>query len=204
MCLYVLVNYAYLQVLTPSDFANLSTKTGSIAAVEVAKITMGPIGITLISILIMVSTFGATQASTMSAARVYYQMSKEGYFFKLFSHVHKRFKTPYISLMGQMIWACLLIISGTFDQLTDMLVFASFIFYALGALAVIRLKMIDRLQITYGYPAVPLLFFLFCLGIVVNSIYSRPLQSLTGLGLVLLGVPLYIYFKTRERSYFRN
>ncbi len=198
MCLYVLVNYAYLQVLTPADFAHLSTQEGSIAAVEVAKITMGPIGITLISILIMVSTFGATQASTMSAARVYYQMSKEGYFFKPFSHVHKRFRTPYISLIGQMIWACLLIISGTFDQLTDMLVFAAFIFYALGAIAVIRLKMIGKLQITYGYPAVPLLFFLCCIVIVMNSIYSRPLESLTGLGLIILGVPLYLYFRTRN------
>ncbi|MDD4950248.1 amino acid permease [Sulfuricurvum sp.] len=198
MCLYLLVNYAYLQVLTPADFAHLSTQHGSIAAIEVAKITMGSIGITLISILIMVSTFGATQASTMSAARVYYQMSKEGYFFKPFSHVHKRFRTPYISLIGQMIWACLLIISGTFDQLTDMLVFAAFIFYALGAIAVIRLKMIGKLQITYGYPVVPLLFFLCCIVIVANSIYSRPLESLTGLGLVILGAPLYLYFRTRS------
>lgn len=198
MCLYVLVNYAYLQVLTPSDFAHLSTKEGSIAAVEVANITMGPIGITLISILIMVSTFGATQASTMSAARVYYQMSKEGYFFKPFSHVHKRFRTPHVSLIGQMIWACLLIISGTFDQLTDMLIFAAFIFYALGAIAVIRLKMMGKLQITYGYPVVPLLFFLCCIVIVANSIYSRPFESLTGLGLVVLGVPLYLYFRTQS------
>lgn len=198
MCLYVLVNYAYLQVLTPADFARLSTQEGSIAAVEVAGIAMGPIGITLISILIMISTFGATQASTMSAARVYYQMSIEGYFFKPFSHVHKRFRTPYISLIGQMIWACLLIISGTFDQLTDMLVFAAFVFYGLGAIAVIRLKMTGKLQLTFGYPAVPLLFLLCCIVIVANAVYSRPIESLTGLGLIILGVPLYLYFQSRK------
>ncbi|MCX6076173.1 MAG: amino acid permease [Campylobacterales bacterium] len=198
MCLYVLVNYAYLQVLTPADFARISTQGGSIAAVEVARVAMGPIGITLLSILIMVSTFGATQASTMSAARVYYQMSKEGYFFKPFSHVHKRFKTPYISLTGQMIWACLLIISGTFDQLTDMLVFAGFIFYGLGAIAVIRLKVIGKLEITFGYPAVPLLFLLCCIVIVVNAVYTRPLESLTGLGLIILGVPFYFYFRLQK------
>ncbi|MCX6052367.1 MAG: APC family permease [Campylobacterales bacterium] len=195
MLLYVTVNYAYLQVLTPADFAHLGSQEGSIAAVEVAGIVMGPIGITLISILIMISTFGATQASTMSAARVYYQMSKERYFFKPFSHVHKRFRTPYVSLIGQMIWACLLIISGTFDQLTDMLIFAAFIFYGLGAVAVIRLKMLDKLQFTFGYPVVPLLFLLCCIVIVVNAVYTRPLESLTGLGLITLGVPLYLYFK---------
>jgi APA family basic amino acid/polyamine antiporter len=200
MFLYIMVNYAYLQVLTPSDFARLSTQEGSIAAVEVARIVLGPIGVTLVSVLIMISTFGATQASTMTAARVYYQMSKEGYFFKPFSSVHNRFKTPYISLLGQMVWACLLIISGTFDQLTDMLVFAAFIFYGLGAVAVIRLKMIGKLQFTFGYPVVPLLFLLCCIIIVLNAIYTRPLESLTGLGLIIVGVPLYYYFRLNNQK----
>ncbi|MDD5372931.1 MAG: amino acid permease [Sulfurimonas sp.] len=199
MFLYVMVNYAYLQVLAPADFAKLSTQEGSIAAVEVAGIAMGPIGVTLISVLIMISTFGATQASMMSAARVYYQMSKEGYFFKPFLHVHKRFHTPHISLIGQMIWACLLVISGTFDQLTDMLIFAAFIFYGLGAAAVIRLKITGKLQFTFGYPVVPLLFILFCSVIVANAVYTRPLESLTGMGLITLGIPLYLYFKVRNQ-----
>lgn len=199
MFLYVMVNYAYLQVLAPADFARLSAQEGSIAAVEVAGIVMGPLGMTIISVLIMVSTFGATQGSTMSAARVYYQMSKEGYFFKPFSHVHKRFHTPHVSLIGQMIWASLLIISGTFDQLTDMLIFAAFIFYALGAVAVIRLKMQGKLSLTFGYPMVPLLFLLCCLVIVVNAVYTRPLESLSGLGLMALGVPVYLYFRSQNQ-----
>ena len=198
MLLYVLVNYAYLQVLTPADFARLSSQEGKIAAVEVAGIVMGPIGITVLSVLIMVSTFGATQASTMSAARVYYQMSKEGYFFKPFSNVHKRYRTPHVSLYGQMTWASLLILSGTFDQLTDMLIFAAFIFYGLGAVAVLRLKMQGKLTLTYGYPLVPILFLLSCAVIVVNAIYTRPLESLTGLGLILLGIPLYLYFRLQQ------
>ncbi len=195
MFLYVLVNYAYLQVLSPADFAHLSTQNGNIAAVEVAKITMGSLGITIVSLLIMVSTFGATQASTMSAARVYYQMSKEGYFFKPFAKVHAQYHTPHISLIGQMIWASLLIVSGSFDELTDMLIFAAFIFYAMGAIAVIRLKREGKLYFTFGYPIVPLLFLLCCSVIVVNAIYSRPFESLTGLGLMFMGVPFYYYFK---------
>jgi len=199
MFLYLMANYAYLQVLTPADFAHLKTQEGSIAAVEVASIVMGPIGITIISVLIMVSTFGATQGSTMSAARVYYQMSKEGYFFKPFAHVHKRFRTPHVSLYGQMTWASLLIISGTFDQLTDMLIFAAFIFYGLGAIAVIRLKMQGKLTFTFGYPVVPVLFLLCCIVIVINAIYTRPLESLSGLGLMTLGVPVYLYFRSRNQ-----
>ena len=198
MLLYILVNYAYLQVLTPADFAHL--KEGSIAAVEVAGIAIGPLGTTIISALIMISTLGATQASTMSAARVYYQMSKEGYFFKIFSKVHKQYKTPHISLLGQMIWASILIISGTFDRLTDMLIFAAFIFYGLGAVAVIRLKRQGKLSLTFGYPFVPLLFLLCCLIIVINAVYTRPLESFMGLGLMSLGIPFYIFFRSRIKT----
>jgi len=201
MLLYTVVNYAYLQVLTPADFARLATQDGAIAAVEVAGIVLGQIGITVISTLIMVSTFGAVQASTMSAARVYYQMSREGYFFKRFSKVHEDFRTPHVSLIGQMLWASLLIISGTFDQLTDMLIFAAFIFYGLGAVAVMRLKMQGGLSVTFGYPYVPLLFLSFCAVIVINAVYSRPLESLTGLGLMTLGIPFYLYFRSKNAKY---
>ncbi len=200
MLLYSVVNYAYLQVLTPADFAALSKEEGKIAAVEVATVVLGGIGTITISALIMVSTFGSTQASTMSAARVYYQMSKEGYFFKPFSRVHVNYRTPHVSLTGQMIWASLLIISGSFDQLTDMLIFAAFIFYGLGALAVIRLKMRGELSLTFGYPYVPLIFIGFCLVIVVNAVYTRPFESMAGLCLMALGAPIYLYFKKINRE----
>lgn len=197
MILYVLVNFAYLNVLSPAEFAAISNQQGSIAAVEVANVVMGSAGIVIISALIMISTFGATQGSTMSAARVYYQMSREGLFFKPFAQVNERFRTPHISLTGQMIWASILILSGTFDQLTDMLVFVAFLFYALGAVAVIKLKRSRPDIKTYGYPFVPVLFILFCIFIIGNSIYSRPWESLIGLGLVSTGVPLYFYFRSK-------
>ncbi|MEZ4907910.1 MAG: amino acid permease [Saprospiraceae bacterium] len=198
MILYFFVNYAYLNVMTPDQFADISTQKGSIAAVEVASVALGYTGMVLISALIMVSTFGATQGSTMSAARVYYQMAREGYFFKSFGKVHQKFRTPYFSLTGQMIWASLLIMSGTFDQLTDMLIFAAFIFYGLGAVAVIKLKIQKRIKITYGYPYVQLLFLIFCIIIVFNAIYSRPMESLIGLGLILTGIPFFYYFRKRS------
>ena len=98
-----------------------------------------------------------------------------------------------------MIWASLLIISGSFDQLTDMLIFAAFIFYAMGAFAVIRLKAEGKLLFTFGYPLVPILFLLCCLVIVINAIYSRPFESLSGLGLITIGIPFYFYFKFQKK-----
>ncbi len=195
MILYILVNYAYLNVLSPAEFAGLGRQQGTIAAVEVSNQVLGTTGIVIISALIMVSTFGATQGSAMTAARVYYQMSRENLFFKSFAKVNERFRTPHVSLTGQMIWSSILILSGTFDQLTDMLIFAAFIFYALGAVAVIKLKRSSPDLKTYGYPLVPILFIMFCIVIIVNSIYSRPWESLIGLGLILTGIPLYYYFK---------
>lgn len=200
MLLYIAVNYAYLRVLTPSDFAALKSVEGKIAGIEVATVVLGGIGALVISALIMVSTFGATQGSTMSAARVYYQMSREGYFFAPFARVHDKFKTPHVSLLGQMVWASLLIISGTFDQLTDMLIFAAFIFYGLGAVAVIRLKMQGKLNVTYGYPLVPSLFLVFCAVIVANAVYTRPFESLSGLFLMSTGVPFYLYFRRSRKK----
>ncbi len=197
--LYIVVNYAYFQVLTPAQFATLYHTEGTIAAVEVARTALGQIGVIAISVLIMISTFGATQGSTMSASRVYYQMSKEGYFFAPFAKIHAKFHTPHISLIGQMIWASILIISGTFDQLTDMLIFAAFLFYGLGAIAVMKLKRNGHLKISFGYPFVPIAFMLLSLVIVVNAIYSRPLESLMGLGLMATGVPLYLYFKIKNK-----
>lgn len=198
MVLYTAVNYAYFRVLSPEQFATLSKIDGTIAAVEVARAALGGIGVLVISVLIMVSTFGAAQGSTMSAARVYYQMSKEGYFFKPFSKVHEKFHTPHISLLGQMVWASILIISGTFDQLTDMLIFAAFVFYAMGSVAVIKLKRAGNLNFTFGYPFVPVVFFILCSIIVINAIYSRPFESLMGLGLMTTGLPIYLYFNRKK------
>ena len=197
MFLYISVNYAYLRVLTPTDFAAISADEGKIAAVEVATAALGNSGTIIISVLIIISTFGAMQASTMSAARVCYQMAREGQFFTPFSKVHARFRTPYVSLLWQMLWAGVLILSGSFDQLTDMLIFAAFIFYGLGAIAVFRLKRRRWSITTFGYPYIPALFLLSCIVIVANALYTRPYESFIGLGLIFLGVPFYLYFRAR-------
>jgi APA family basic amino acid/polyamine antiporter len=144
-------------------------------------------------------------------------MAREKLFFRKLQHVHPRYRTPGPSLVLQAAWTSILILSGTFDQLTDMLIFVSWIFYAAAALSVIvlRRKLPDRERPykVWGYPVVPVLFIAFATVYVVFTLYSdivnftsgrAPLiNSLLGLLLVAAGIPGYLYWKkrkTREES----
>jgi APA family basic amino acid/polyamine antiporter len=128
-------------------------------------------------------------------------MAKEGLFFKWLGAVHPRFATPIPSLITQAAISSAFILSGTFDQLTNYVVFASWIFYAMSAGAVFILRRrspeAPRSYKTWGYPFTPILFILFALGLVEFSIIEDPKDSLIGLGIVLIGVPAYLYWKKR-------
>jgi APA family basic amino acid/polyamine antiporter len=199
MLLYLAVNYAFLRVLTIPDLEAINAAGNQIAGAEAAKRVLGSPGFFLLSILIMLCTFGAANATIMTAARVYYRMSQEGVFFKQAQRVHPRYRTPAVSLRIAMVWSSILVISGTFDQLTDMLIFAAFIFYGAGALGLLKVKRQGRLpEKIAGYPLVPVVFFLFCVGLVGNTLFVYPRESLMGLGLILLGLPFYVYFTRRQ------
>jgi APA family basic amino acid/polyamine antiporter len=194
--LYLLINYAYMKAVPASRLAALGEN--SIAAVFIAGKTMGGTGVVLISLLIMLSAFGTLNVIILFYARLYYRMAQEKMFFRAAAKVHPVFRTPYVSLVYSMIWSMVLVISGTFDLLTDMSVFVSFIFYALLAMGLIKLK--RRKVITGkipGYPWAPVIFILFTLALSINTLITRPKLSFTGLGLVAIGVPFYFYFKWR-------
>jgi APA family basic amino acid/polyamine antiporter len=134
----------------------------------------------------------------MGAARVYFAMARDGLFFKKASHVHSTYNVPTYALLIQAVWASVLVFSGSFDQLTDMLIFAAFIFYGLGATGVfvLRAREPDAIR-TFkvpGYPFIPALFILFCIGLVINSIIERPLESGMGLLLMASGLPFYFWW----------
>jgi APA family basic amino acid/polyamine antiporter len=183
-----------------------------LVATDVASSFLGAWGGGLIAVAIMISTFGTVNGTLMMSARVYYAMARERLFFRRLGDVHPRFRTPGPSLIVQGVWTSVLILSGTFDQLTDMLIFVSWIFYAAGALSVIvlRRKMPDheRPYRVWGYPLVPVLFILFATVYVVFTMYSdvsnylngrAPLiNSLFGLLLVALGIPGYLFWKRRK------
>lgn len=200
--LYALVNMTYLALMPIEGYIAVNAAGNQIAAVEAVKVFWGSTGVTFISVLILLSTLGCTHATIMSNARTSYAMASEGLFFKKMGVINKA-QVPGNALWVQGAWACLLVMSGTFDQLTDMLIFAAFIFYGATTLGVfiLRRKMPDapRPYKVWGYPIVPALFIIFCIFLVGNTIGSRPREAAIGLSLIALGVPFYFWFLKKRK-----
>ena len=199
---YVSINFVYLYVLPIDEMVAVSQSQNSIAAVEVVRHFLGGPGALFISLLILLTTFGAANTTALMPPRLYYSMAREGMFFRWASFIHPTYNTPSKALLIQAVWTSVLVLSGSFDQLTDMLVFASFIFYGATALGVfiLRYKMPDapRPYKAWGYPVVPAVFILFCLALVVLTLMARPREALLGLGLMFTGVPFYWYWSKKE------
>ncbi len=199
MSLYLLINLAYMYVLPVEALAAVGKNT--IGAVVVTEQLIGNSGKWLISILIMISVFGTLSATTLVHARVHYRMAEEKCFFPKAATIHPRYRTPHVALLYTFIWSSILVISGTFDQLTDMVIFAGFVFYATAAAGLIRLKKKGVIKHKpLGYPWAPLIFILFSIGLIYNTISSRPYESLIGIVLILSGVPFYFYFKKPNKK----
>ena len=197
--LYVFANLAYYYVLTPAEVA--SVPLSSSVATEVASRFMGATAVTLMAGALMVSSFGSLHTSVLAAARFPYAMARDGLFFRSLSAVSTRTHVPVRALLAQGAWSCVLALSGSYDQLTDYAIFALWTFYLLsiGAVFVFRRRSPDapRPYRTWGYPVVPFLFVLVAVWLLVNTIVTAPWQSLTGLGLMALGLPVYGYWSRR-------
>jgi APA family basic amino acid/polyamine antiporter len=130
-------------------------------------------------------------------------MAQEGLFFKAAGKLN-RHAAPANSLIIQCIWSCLLVFSGSFDQLSDMLIFAVFIFYGATALGVflLRKKMPDAVRPykVWGYPVVPAIVILFSVSLFINTIVTQPREALMGLALMLTGIPMFFYFISKKEK----
>ena len=204
--LYLLVNATYLSLLPIPELEEIYHPSNSlaapkIAAVEAVRTFWGENGALFISSLIMITTLGCCNATVFSSSRPYYAMAKEGLFFKKVAKLNDK-HAPANSLLYQCIWACILVLSGTFDQLTDMIIFAIFIYYGATTLGVfiLRKKMPEapRPYKVWGYPIVPAIVILFCVGLVFNTIYTQPREAGIGMVLMLTGVPMYWWFKKKN------
>jgi len=198
MTLYVLLNYAYMHVMNLDQLSGIGG--GKIAAAEVAGILMGHTGKVVVAILIMICTFGALNGCIISYPRVYFRMAQEHVFFKNAGNVHPSFRTPHVSLIYSAGWSAVLVCSGTFDQITDLVIFASFAFFALAAFGLIRMKIkgVIRSKVI-GYPVIPVILILFCVALVINTIVIQTEASIMGMVLILSGVPLYLFFDYKYR-----
>lgn len=207
LTLYGLANLAYFYAL-PFDEVTSSNSTAHRDALPVAakavKAFLGEKGGALVSIVFLISVVGALNGVLLAMARIPFAMARDGLFFAKFGKLNKGSSVPAWSVMILSIWAAALALSGTFDQLTDMTVFSMWIFYALGAgaLFVLRRKMPDapRPYRTIGYPLVPLLFLVAAVLLVVNTLVASPVESVTGLLLIALGLPIYFYYRRAKRT----
>lgn len=202
--IYVLMNFTYLFVLPVDQIIEAHESQNTIAAIAVVKSFLGSGGALFMSLLILFTTFGATNSTVLPPPRLYYAMAKDGLFFRLASYVHPKYRTPSKALVLQAGWASLLVLSGSFDQLTDMLVFASFIFYGATTLGVfvLRYKMPDaeRPYKAWGYPIVPAIFIIFCLILIVVTFTTKPREALLGIGLMLTGIPFWLYWNKNKKA----
>jgi APA family basic amino acid/polyamine antiporter len=197
--LYLLANYLYLYALPIQEM------TGVVRVAEKATTILfgGPTG-TLIAAAVVVSTFSAINGSILAGPRVYFAMARDGLFFESIGRVHPRFHTPGTAIAIQAVWCCLLVLSGTFDQLITFTMFVSIAFWVAATASVFTLRRkrpdMPRPYKTWGYPVVPALFILVSVGILLNTLIERPVEALTGIGLTLLGIPVYVYWKRKIRS----
>jgi APA family basic amino acid/polyamine antiporter len=197
--IYLFANVGYLAALGTTGVA-----TSDRVAAEAVGAIVGPAAAKLIAAVILVSIFSATNGLTISAPRVYYAMAQDGLFFRKLAEVHPRFGTPSVSIIAGTVWAMVLAGSGTFEQLLTYVVFVGWIFYALGAACVFVLRRTrpdaDRPFRVPGYPFTPLLFIVAAVALVGNTIATQPARAAVGIGVVLLGLPVYYAWRYFDGS----
>ena len=201
IALYLLINFAYFWVLTPAQVASVSP-TSSVAATAMATFA-GPVAVTFIAAALMMSSLGSLHASVLANSRVPFAMAREGLFFRSLGELSPRTRVPVKAVLAQSAWASVLTVSGTYDTLTDSVVFASCAFYALCAAAVIVFRRrepdLPRPFRAWGYPWLPFVFVAVSAALLANALYATPRQALTGLAIILAGLPFYAWW-TRQGS----
>jgi len=211
LLLYVLCNVIYLSVLPLDGSAAGATildrgikyASEDRVATAVMEQMFGVTGGYLMAFAIMISSFGCNNGLILSGARVYYAMAKDGLFFRKVGELHPKYRTPVVSLMVQMVWTCILCVSGSYGQLLDYIVFAVLVFYILTILAlfVLRVKRptAERPYRAIGYPVLPAIYIVMALFIDVVLLRYKPQFTWPGLIIVLLGLPVYFVWSRQGR-----
>jgi APA family basic amino acid/polyamine antiporter len=197
--LYILANLAYLYVFPAAKMA----QSDRIAA-DVMQAAVGPVGASIIALIILTSITGTCNGHLMTSPRAFYAMAKDGLFFKSVAKIHPKYLTPHVAIIVMAVWGCILSTSGTFEQLFTYVIFGYWIFMGLTVAGVIilRKKMPDlpRPYKTWGYPVTPILFILSAVFLTLNSLIRTFWNSSAGLGVIAIGIPVYFFWKTRLKK----
>jgi len=211
IALYIACNYIYLMALPLDGTAGAATvlergiKYASEDRVGTAVMTQmfGAAGGYLMAAAILISSFGCNNGLILSGARVYYAMAKDGLFFRKVARLHPVHKTPAFSLMVQMVWTCVLCISGSYGQLLDYIIFAVLVFYILTIVGLFVLRRThptaERPYRAVGYPVLPAIYIVMALFIDIVLLRYKPQFTWPGLIVVLLGVPVYYVWSRGAR-----
>ncbi len=196
--IYIAMNMTYVYALPLSEVAKHET-----IAHAAATALFSPAAALWLSALIAVSCFGAMASCTLSGARVYYAMARDGAFFQKMAQVHPKWRTPAFSLIGQGIWGAILTVSGRYDQLYTYVMFGMLLSYTMTVIGLFILRWqrpdIPRPYRCTGYPWLPAIYVLIGGAWTLNTIVTRPMESLAGTVIVLIGVPGYLYWKRLSR-----
>ena len=199
LMMYAALNLVYLRAL-PVEAMGATPRIAESAA----EALFGGLGARLVSAIVLVASFGCLAANILYVARIYLPMARDGVFFGALGHVHPRYHVPARSLLAQGLWSVLLTLSGTFTELYTYVVFAGTVFHAATGAAVFVLRRsrpeLPRPYRTWGYPAVPALFILGCLLLVINTLAEKPVESLWGIALVACGLPAYALWRRRPST----
>lgn len=195
--IYLLANIMYVSVL---DLPAIAFAENDRVGVVASQHIFGEEGTMIVAIFLMISTFGCDNGLILAGARVYYTMANDGLFFKKVGELNKN-GVPEKALWIQCVWASVLCLSGKYGELLDYVIFAVLIFYALTILGIIRLRIkkpeLERPYKAFGYPFVPLLYIFTATCICVLLLIYKPNYTWPGLGLVLLGIPVFYLLKKK-------
>ncbi len=193
---YVLANAAYLGALGVTGLA-----ASSAPAADTMEVLLGPAGRVVITAGIVVSTFGFLNLVILVTPRVFQAMAADGLFFEKFAQLHPRFRTPVPAIVFLGVWSSVLVYSGQYGALLDYVVFADWIFFGLTALTLVVFRRRDGMAgVRFRVPVFPVAMTVF-VGVagyvVVGSILSNPGNAVRGAGLLALGLPVYLYWRSR-------
>jgi APA family basic amino acid/polyamine antiporter len=196
---YVIANVGYFVALPISSIAG-----EPVVAEKAMTVVLGAVGAPLVAGVICMSTLSCNLAGMLVCSRAGYGMAVDGMFFRFAALVHPVSRVPIGALAGLAVWSSALTISGTYEQLYTYVMFASVLFNVLGALALFRLRRthahVSRPYRAWGYPFTPILFALASVGLVVNTLRERPIESVAGLLLIAAGIPAYLYWRARRSA----
>jgi basic amino acid/polyamine antiporter, APA family len=203
--LYVGVNLAYFYALPFAEIVNSNSSLHPDAlpvATKAALQSFGGAAVAILSIAFVFSALGAMNGTILTGARVPYAMAQDGLMWSRLGEANARTHSPVASTVVQGVWACVLAISGTFDQLTNCIVFSSWIFYALVTFSLFHFRrtLPAPAYRTPAFPWPPIVFIACALLLIVNTLWTMPRESLAGLGLIAAGIPVYFLFRNRRND----